>query len=55
MYHCVCNRIMYENTHYMYTTVEQQSEITYIFCVKSDVCRLTLIFLDERIATVYIF
>jgi len=46
---------MYENTDYMYTTIELQSEITYIFCIKSDVYRLVLIFLDERIATVYIF
>ena len=46
---------MYENTDYVCTTVEQQSKITYIFCVKSDVYRLTLIFLGERIATVYIF
>jgi len=37
MYHCVCNRIMYENTDYVYNAVEQQSKITYIFCVKSDV------------------
>ena len=44
MYHCVFNRMMYENTDYVYTTVEQQTKITHIFCVKSDVYRLTLIF-----------
>jgi len=55
MCHGVFNRIMYENTDYIYTTVEQQSKITHIFCVKSDVYRLTLIFFYESIATVYIF